>query len=137
MFKKLIIIILSLMFILTACGKQIDIEEQRIGSNWRTWQGYTEDYYLNDDLAVCFSELDDVCGYAVYDASNGSRIGSIVFNGYDWDDIIYDIFQTQDNKIGVIMSDGAILWYLYDPDGEGWSEENTGGYFSFIGMESN
>ncbi len=108
-----------------------------VGDDWRTWRSYSEDYMINDGLTVCVSLLDDLKGYAVYNSSNGDRIGTII-NTSDsdlesWEVKAEDTDGDGTNELGMVLADGERLWFRYT--GEEWSEDNTAGCFEPVTAE--
>ncbi len=56
-----------------------DITDDILGKDWNTWRSYGIDIKINDDLSLTFSLLDTMNGYAVYDAADGTRVGTVMF----------------------------------------------------------
>jgi len=108
------------------------IEDDVCGRDWWTWRGYTENYELNENLTVCFSAVDSDDFYGVYDASDGTRIGSLQLGEYTAKDT--DGFEIADyngdgiNDIGVKLDNGQVLKYCHDSESEPWPDDVTGGY---------
>ncbi|AET67888.1 hypothetical protein Desor_2292 [Desulfosporosinus orientis DSM 765] len=105
---------------------------QVTGADWRTWRGYTQDYVLNGDFAVCFSGQTSDDFYAMYDASSGARIATLLLEEYTVADTggftVADYNGDGLDDIGVQLHDGQVLMFCYDPEGGSWPEDVTGGY---------
>lgn len=107
---------------------QTEIDQPEIvGDDWRTWRSYTPDVEICDALTVCLSRLDDDTGYAVYDCSNGERIGTLcipegVTGFYDAEPFSADYDGDGYVDIGISTEDRAV-WYCFDPTMMGsWPE---------------
>ena len=90
------------------------------GSDWRSYRGYSEDLHLDDTdvLIFCLSPLDNKKGYAVYDSTNGARVGTLLWETQkeaDWQSeiLLKDLDDDGIKEIGIAMTDGEILWYHY------------------------
>ena len=110
-----------------------DVPEGPEGEDWRAWRWYSEDMELGDGLTVCLAMLDDGPGYAVYDSSNGERIGSLIppksavaFNAGDI------CCGDRDGEglldIGIVFENGISWWYVLDSGAAPWPEDPTGGF---------
>ncbi len=104
------------------------------GQDWRTQRSYTESYRINDTLSVCLSLLDDKSGYAVYDDSNGERIGLILLPEYADDlpecEITCEDYNSDgNNDISLLIRNSFSQCYLYNPERQ-WSADDTEGCFS-------
>ena len=109
------------------------------GSDWRSYRGYSEDLHLDDTdvLIFCLSPLDNKKGYAVYDSTNGARVGTLLWETQkeaDWQSeiLLKDLDDDGIKEIGIAMTDGEILWYHYRQDLEGTWPENKMGCFEII-----
>lgn len=107
-------------------------------TNWREQKTYSQDYQLNEDTSICVSMLDDLGGYAVYNAENGERIGTLAWPNYqigvgEWELKIADVNGDKSNDIGVIMQNSTVIWYKYSPNKE-YSKDNPNGCFEAIGQ---
>lgn len=107
-------------------------------TNWREQKTYSQDYQLNEDTSICVSMLDDLGGYAVYNAENGERIGTLAWPNYqigvgEWKLKIADVNGDKSNDIGVIMQNSTVIWYKYSPNKE-YSKDNPNGRFEAIGQ---
>ena len=94
-----------------------------IGGDWRTQRGYSRDYKVDDSLTVTFSYFNDEnsCGYAVYDASCGARMGSLILPEEVCPiDPQRVTFRMEDHNgdgqtdIGVQLTEDQIIWYSLD-----------------------
>lgn len=106
------------------------------GSDWRSYRGYSKDLHLDDTdvLIFCLSPLDNKNGYAVYDSTNGARVGTLLWETQkeaDWQSeiLLKDLDDDGIKEIGIAMTDGEILWYHYRQDLEGTWPENKMGCF--------
>lgn len=104
--------------------------------NWRSQREYSSDYQITDDMSICVSPLENVDGYngyAVYDTSDGERIGSLIWYN---DKAIINSMQLQiadknsdgSNDIGVVTEKEEVIWFEFNPDGY-YSAENIEGCF--------
>ncbi len=93
------------------------------GSDWRTWRSYTSDYKISDSLTVCMAPYDDKKGFAVYDSSNGSRIGSLSVKnaGFDTEIKCEDTDGDGINELGFVVSSDETVWFAYN--GSEWKEK--------------
>ena len=117
-------------------GEVIDITDGEViysdgdGGDWRTWRSYSADYAVGNGKSICLSCFDDGSGYAVYDSSNGVRVGSVILDagqkvtadtGIRCEDIDGDGL----NEIGIALSEDDIAWYHYTDNV--WKEGEGGG----------
>ncbi|MCR5323460.1 MAG: hypothetical protein K6E85_09345 [Lachnospiraceae bacterium] len=109
------------------------------GADWRTWRSYSEDYVISDDVTVCLSRFGDGSGFAVYDSSNGNRIGSLVVEdasgGVKTVEAGAEIKQEDIDgdglkELGIVMPEDNTVWFHYT-DGV-WTEGGGGGCFKLI-----
>lgn len=106
-------------------------------TNWREQKSYSRDYQLNDDMSICVCAVDDSTGYAVYDTSNGERIGTL---SWPSDQItvsnlelkIADINSDGNNDVGVKTQNSNIIWFKFSPDKQ-YNKDNPNGCFELIG----
>ncbi len=127
------VLFFTLFFGLTGCGRG---GQEPIGGDWRVQRGYSEDYALSDSLTVCFAPLDEGDGWGVYDASDGARIGSLMFTGTENRSNDIGTVQVSDhngdgvNDIGLEAGGENLLWFGYDPEAIGsWPEDTSGGFY--------
>ena len=106
------------------------------GSDWRTYRAYSEDLRLDDTgmPIFCLSPLDNKNGYAVYDSTSGARVGTLLWGAEkeaDWQAEVQlkDLDNDGIKEIGILMTDGEILWYHYRKDLEDTWPENKSGCF--------
>lgn len=104
--------------------------------SWRTERSYSRDYQLNDDLSICVSPIEEQTGYAVYDSSDGERIGSLIWEGDKavtgkWTLKIKDVNGDGSNDVGVVTDSDEIIWFTFLPDKE-FSADNPNGCFEII-----
>ena len=99
-----------------------------VGQDWRTWRSYSEDFTVHDTLTVCLSPLDGGNGYAVYDSSNGARIGTLSAENTTGQETIVCEDRDGDgvNELGIVLPAGTI-WYRYTD--QPWVEGQGGGCF--------
>ena len=107
--------------------------EEPDGADWRTGRWYSEDLKLGDGRTVCLSLLDDGPGYAVYDSSDGDRIGTLIppksavaFNAGDIRCGDRDGEGLLD--IGILLENGVSWWYVLDGEAASWPEDPAGGF---------
>lgn len=119
--------------------------EQAIGGDWHTWRGYTPGYELEPGRSVTMSffagdpEAGEGTGYAVYEASGGMRIGTILLDA----EILSRLadpaaaeFVTGDpdgdghTDLGIRLDDGSVAWYRMTP-------EDAPGFPHFPKLEQN
>ena len=106
------------------------------GADWRTWRSYSNDYVISKDVTVCLSYFDDGSGFAVYNSSNGDRIGSLVVRDASGNkenvspDTVIKCEDTNSDgvsELGVVISPERTVWFKYT--GEAWKEGVGGGCF--------
>ncbi len=111
-------------------GDGSESDGETVGSDWRTWRSYSADYAIGNGSSICLSPFDDGSGYAVYDSSDGSRVGSVILDagqkvtsdtGIKCEDIDGDGL----NEIGIALSEDDIAWYHYTDNV--WKEGEGGG----------
>ncbi len=111
-------------------GDGSECDGETVGSDWRTWRSYSADYAIGNGSSICLSPFDDGSGYAVYDSSDGSRVGSVILDagqkvtsdtGIKCEDIDGDGL----NEIGIALSEDDIAWYHYTDNV--WKEGEGGG----------
>ena len=111
-------------------GDGSESDGETVGSDWRTWRSYSADYAIGNGSSICLSPFDDGSGYAVYDSSDGSRVGSVILDagkkvtsdtGIRCEDIDGDGL----NEIGIALSEDDIAWYHYTDNV--WKEGEGGG----------
>ena len=111
------------------------------GEDWRTWRSYSEDLRIAEAFFVCLSVNDEETGYAVYDAADGERIGTLfapktLRNEFFAGEILCeDVNQDTLNEIGIAVGDGEVLWYCYDGVLNGTWPDNPEGAFYRISDE--
>jgi len=99
------------------------------GGDWHTWRSYTGDYAVKDDLSVTLSPLDGGKGYAVYNASTGERIGTLLDGTGQEEILCEDIDGDGVCELGIALSSGTV-WYRYT--GSPWVEGTGGGGFERV-----
>ena len=99
------------------------------GGDWHTWRSYTRDYSVKDDLSVTLSPLDGGKGYAVYNASTGERIGTLLDGTGQEEILCEDIDGDGVCELGIALSSGTV-WYRYT--GSPWVEGTGGGGFERV-----
>lgn len=123
----------------TGASAQIAKEKALENTGWRKQHTYSSDYRLTDDLSICVSLLADRSGYAVYDTSDGSRIGTLLWEADNdlvgsWELKIQDSDSDGENEVGVITQSNSTIWYDYVPNNT-YSTENIAGAFQIISLQ--
>ncbi|MBQ3911508.1 MAG: hypothetical protein II694_00865 [Lachnospiraceae bacterium] len=101
------------------------------GGDWRTWRSYTDDYVVGDGFSVCFSALDDKTGYAVYDSTNGNRIGTLALDNVTGSEVFDTEDLNGDGLIDIAVTTGAETeWFAYVD--QAWVDGVGGGCFEYV-----
>lgn len=114
---------------------EIEKPEELIGADWRTWRAYSTDYDLGMGVKVCFASLDEGGGYAVYDATDGVRIASLSVEGADptqAEPIRLREGNGPYRDVGVVLNNGDIQWFRYDPELLGSWPDHMLGCFTYL-----
>lgn len=145
-FGVIIVCVLIACFTLTSCSllRTFGIENDEgpvIGGDPRVWRGYSENYVLSDNMTVCFSSLNSMDGYAVYESASLCRIGTLLLPDSLTLDDIKNGFEIEDydgdglNDVGIITSGGVTIQYIFVPADDGTWPDNVGGCFTRIDSE--